>query len=127
MLVDKSDPWGMPDLVVIDGGKGQLSSALKGMSKSHVYPLTRDSNLTGDENLAPDMTSVKSDRQAFVPVIALAKNKEEVFCVDKPDPVNSNSDSAGILLLRSLRDESHRFALRFHRLRRSRANGLKVN
>eukprot|EP00428_Durinskia_dybowskii_P077190 CAMPEP_0170362062 /NCGR_PEP_ID=MMETSP0117_2-20130122/4133_1 /TAXON_ID=400756 /ORGANISM="Durinskia baltica, Strain CSIRO CS-38" /LENGTH=73 /DNA_ID=CAMNT_0010616457 /DNA_START=57 /DNA_END=274 /DNA_ORIENTATION=+ len=42
MLVDKSDPWGMPDLVVIDGGKGQLSSAVKGMAKAQIYPSRMD-------------------------------------------------------------------------------------
>lgn len=124
-LVEKSDPWGMPDLVVIDGGKGQLSSAVKGMAKAHVYPLTMelpdDNHIRNGENLSYlGITSAS----AYVPVIALAKNKEEVFSVDKSDPINENPDSPALLLLRSIRDESHRFALRFHRQRRSRANGL---
>lgn len=115
----------MPDLVVIDGGKGQLSSAVKGMAKAHVYPLTMelpdDNHIRNGENLSYlGMTSAS----AYVPVIALAKNKEEVFSVDKSDPINENPDSPALLLLRSIRDESHRFALRFHRQRRSRANGL---
>ncbi len=131
-LVDKSDPWAMPDLVVIDGGKGQLSSSLEGMAKANVYP-------TGIYRQDPKSTDARQvfvqedqfptrpspiGRHAFVPIISLAKNKEEVFSVGSPHPVNVIQDSAVHLLLRSIRDESHRFALYSHRRRRSRANGL---
>jgi excinuclease ABC subunit B len=131
--VEKSDPWAMPDLVVIDGGKGQLSSALKGMAKAHVYPLqpsqsnpknpyTYEDSVVLQEEYPP--TPVSTGRRAFVAVISLAKNKEEVFVPNSSEPVNENPDSPALLLLRSLRDESHRFALHSHRKRRSRANGL---
>jgi excinuclease ABC subunit B len=92
------DPWSMPDLVVIDGGIGQLGAAIKGMSKSNVSAKvhgTKSENIDGIE----------------VAVCALAKNQEQVYVHGKRDPVNDRPDSPGLLLLRSLRDESHRFAL----------------
>jgi excinuclease UvrABC nuclease subunit len=54
-----------------------------------------------------------------VALCALAKENEEVFIPGVKDPVNASQDSAAMLLLRSLRDESHRFALNAHRSRRS--------
>ena len=54
-----------------------------------------------------------------VALCALAKEHEEVFVPGVKDPVNSVQDSAAMLLLRQLRDESHRFALKSHRNRRS--------
>jgi excinuclease ABC subunit C len=80
-----------PNLVVIDGGKGQLSAALAAMQ---AYDLPR------------------------VAVIALAKREEEVFLPGQPDPVVLEPHSPGLQLLRRIRDEAHRFALGFHRQRR---------
>ncbi len=81
-----------PNLVVIDGGKGQLSAALAAM---HAYDLPR------------------------VAVISLAKRIEEVFLPGQPDPVRLDPRSPGLQLLQRVRDEAHRFALDFHRQRRS--------
>jgi excinuclease ABC subunit C len=80
-----------PNLVVIDGGKGQLSAALSAME---AYDLPR------------------------VAAIALAKREEEVFLPGRPEPVVLPRDSAGLQLLQRIRDEAHRFALGFHRQRR---------
>jgi excinuclease ABC subunit C len=80
-----------PNLVVIDGGKGQLSSALAAMQ---AYDLPR------------------------VAVIALAKRDEEVFVPDRPDAIVLDRHSPGLQLLQRVRDEAHRFALGFHRQRR---------
>jgi excinuclease ABC subunit C len=80
-----------PNLVVVDGGKGQLSAALAAMQ---AYDLPR------------------------VAVIALAKRVEEVFVPGRPDPIRLDRSSAGLQLLQRLRDEAHRFALGFHRQRR---------
>jgi excinuclease ABC subunit C len=80
-----------PNLVVIDGGKGQLSSALEAMRR---YDLPR------------------------VAVIALAKRVEEVFVPGRPDPIVLPDHSAGLQLLQRVRDEAHRFAVTFHRARR---------
>ena len=81
----------VPNLVVVDGGKGQLSAALEAM---HAFDLPR------------------------VAVVALAKQEEEVFVPGRPDPVVLPRDSAGLQLLQRIRDEAHRFALGFHRTRR---------
>ena len=81
-----------PNLVVIDGGKGQLSAALAAMQ---AYELPR------------------------VAVIALAKRVEEVFVPGRSDPILLDPHSAGLQLLQRIRDEAHRFALTFHRQRRS--------
>jgi excinuclease ABC subunit C len=81
----------MPNLVVIDGGKGQLAAALQAMQ---AYDLPR------------------------VAVISLAKRIEEVFVPGRPDPIPLERDSAGLHLLQRVRDEAHRFAVGFHRQRR---------
>ena len=80
-----------PNLVVIDGGKGQLAAALEAIK---AYDLPRAA------------------------VIALAKREEEVFVPGRADPVRLPRDSAGLQLLQRIRDEAHRFALGFHRSRR---------
>jgi len=99
--VDKEDPWAIPDLIVIDGGPGQLGAAIKGMSKASILP--NNSSTQDDESLM--------NRRAHVAICALAKNQEHVFVHGRKDPVNNAPDSPALLLLRSLRDESHRFAL----------------
>ena len=81
----------IPNLVVIDGGKGQLSAALAALQ---AYDLPR------------------------VAVIALAKREEEVFVPGRSKPIVLARDSAGLQLLQRIRDEAHRFALGFHRQRR---------
>jgi excinuclease ABC subunit C len=81
----------VPNLVVIDGGKGQLSAALAAMQR---FDLPR------------------------VAVIALAKRVEEVFLPGRPDPVVLDPHSPGLQLLQRIRDEAHRFAVGFHRQRR---------
>jgi excinuclease ABC subunit C len=80
-----------PNLVVIDGGKGQLSAALEAMK---AYDLPR------------------------VAVIALAKRIEEVYVPGRPDPIVLPRRNPGLQLLQRIRDEAHRFALDFHRQRR---------
>ena len=82
-----------PDLVVIDGGKGQLSSVVAALEDLKLY-----------QNLN---------------VISLAKKKEEVFIPNVKQPLVTESNQPGILLLRRLRDEAHRFAITFHRQKRS--------
>jgi excinuclease ABC subunit C len=83
-----------PNLVVIDGGKGQLSAALSAM---HSLDLPR------------------------VAVIALAKREEEVFVPGQPAPIVLPDHSPGLQLLQRIRDEAHRFAVTFHRQRRDAA------
>jgi excinuclease ABC subunit C len=83
-----------PNLVVIDGGKGQLSAALAAM---HELDLPR------------------------VAVIALAKRIEEVFVPGRSEPILLPEHSPGLQLLQRIRDEAHRFAVTFHRQRRDAA------
>jgi excinuclease ABC subunit C len=81
----------MPNLVVIDGGKGQLSAALAAMQ---AFDLPR------------------------VAVVALAKRVEEVFVPGRQEPIRLAAHSPGLQLLQRIRDEAHRFAVGFHRQRR---------
>ncbi len=78
----------LPDLVIIDGGKGQLSAALRAMAACGV---------TG------------------IPVYGLAKGEEYLFRPGLPDPIILPRDSEGLRLLMRLRDETHRFAVTYHR------------
>jgi excinuclease ABC subunit C len=80
-----------PNLVVVDGGKGQLSAALAAMQR---FDLPR------------------------VAVVALAKRDEEVFVPGRPDPIRLSRHSPALQLLQRVRDEAHRFAVGFHRQRR---------
>ena len=79
-----------PDLVLIDGGRGQLSAA-------------------GD---ALGQLAMR------LPVAALAKEREELFVPGRSRPLDMEPDSDGVLLLRRVRDEAHRFAITYHRKRR---------
>lgn len=88
-----------PDLVLIDGGKGQLSSARDAM---------RDLNLED------------------IPTIGLAKRLEEIFLEDTPDPILLDKDSEALHLLQQIRDEAHRFALTYHRGLRSKEQSRSV-
>ncbi len=80
-----------PDLMLIDGGKGQLAAALAGMREAGVE----------------------------VPAAGLAKQHEEVFVPGRRDPLPLPADDPASLLLQRVRDEAHRFAVGFHRKRRA--------
>ena len=88
----KNERKTFPDLIVIDGGKGQLSSA--------VFELRL--------------------LDAAIPVISLAKRQEEIFMPTKRNPVILPHDSLGLKLLQRIRDEAHRFAISYHRLLRGK-------
>ena len=81
-----------PDVVMIDGGKGQLSAVMEAL---------RELNLHED-----------------LVVCSLAKQREEVFLPGAKQPLESEPGQLGIVLLRRLRDEAHRFAISFHRQQR---------
>jgi excinuclease ABC subunit C len=84
----------LPNLVLIDGGKGQLSAALEAMAE---FDLPR------------------------VAVASLAKREEEVYVPGRSEPIHLPREAPGNLLLQRVRDEAHRFALGFHRQRRAKA------
>ena len=90
----KSEKATFPDLIVVDGGKGQL-----GMATSALQEL----GLT------------------YIPIVSLAKRLEEVFVPGFSDPQSIPKTSPGLMLLRRIRDEAHRFAVSFHRQRRGKA------
>jgi excinuclease ABC subunit C len=83
-----------PQLLVVDGGKGQLAVAER---------VVRDLGLDGE-----------------IPVAALAKRFEEVYVPGRPDPVEIPRGSEALFMLQRIRDEAHRFANTFHRERRSK-------
>jgi excinuclease ABC subunit C len=91
-LSDEQKP--LPQLVIIDGGKGQLGAALESIEKL---------GLTG--------------RMALV---GLAKREESIFFPGDSDPIQLPYDSAAHLLIRRIRDEVHRFGITFHRATRSK-------
>ncbi len=82
-----------PDLVMIDGGKGQLSSVI---------------TVLQEMNLLEDLR-----------VVSLAKQREEIFIPGESQPLETEPEQPGVQLLRRLRDEAHRFAVTFHRQQRS--------
>lgn len=81
-----------PDLIVIDGGKGQLSSALEAMQEVGIY----------------------------VNMVSLAKRDEELYVPSSPNPIVLTKDDYALRLCQRIRDEAHRFAITYHRTLRSR-------
>lgn len=77
-----------PDLLLVDGGKGQLSSALQALLESKIEPF---------------------------PVIGLAKKNEEIFLPGKGEPIILDKANPALNILRAIRDEAHRFAVSFNR------------
>lgn len=92
-VVEENGPW--PDLVVIDGGKGQLSSAVLALDEVEAY--------------------------GKFPVVGLAKRLEEVFFPGDTDSVFISKDSASLQLLQRTRNEAHRFAVTFQRKQRAKS------
>ena len=95
----KEEGTGLPDLIVVDGGKGQLSMAVSALRE-----------------LGLD----------YVPIISLAKKLEEVFMPGHADPQSIHKQSPGLILLRQLRDEAHRFAITFQRQKRNKSVSKSV-
>ena len=86
--------WEKPDLIIIDGGKGQLSSVMQ---------VVESMGITG------------------IDFVSLAKREEEVFLPHKSEPVRIPIDSNAMFLIQRIRDEAHRFAITYHRDLRSKA------
>lgn len=91
-LVEEEQP--LPQLIIIDGGKGQLSSALKSLDRL---------NLRGK-----------------IAVIGIAKRLEELFYPDDPIPLYLDKKSETLKIIQQLRNEAHRFGITFHRTKRSK-------
>ena len=97
----------MPDLIIIDGGKGQLSSAVKVL------------NDMGIEIANPNGVS-RAEFKNAPNIIGLAKRLEEVFVPNDSDPQIIPKTSSGVTLLQRVRDEAHRFAVEFHKSLRNK-------
>lgn len=88
------EKWEKPDLIIIDGGKGQLSSVMQIIEELGVKDID---------------------------VVSLAKKNEEVFLPNKSKPVLLPRNSSALFLFQRIRDEAHRFAITFHRQLRSKS------
>jgi excinuclease ABC subunit C len=86
--------WRLPDLVVVDGGKGQVSAAREVLDELGLHDL---------------------------PLAGLAKEREELFLPDRSDPIVLPATSPALYLVQRLRDEAHRFAITYHRQVRAKA------
>ncbi len=89
------DAWDLPDLVIVDGGKGQLSAALEVMHELGVH---------------------------HIPVVGLAKRHEEIYVPDDDEPILLPRGSEALFLVQRIRDEAHRFAITFHRQVRGKSS-----
>lgn len=83
-----------PSLIIVDGGKGQLSSACDALKDLGLY--------------------------GKIPIVGIAKKLEEIYYPEDPLPLLISKKSPGLLLIQQIRDEAHRFAIEFHRLKRSK-------
>lgn len=92
--------WEKPDLIIIDGGKGQLSSVMQ---------VVEDMGVSG------------------IDFVSLAKREEEVFLPNNSEPVRIPINSNAMFLIQRVRDEAHRFAITYHRDLRSKALKSKQN
>ncbi len=94
-LGEKHSSWDLlPDLLMVDGGKGQLHAALEVLEEHNL----RD----------------------VLPAIALAKEEEEIFVPGRAEPLRLPQASEGLYLVQRIRDEAHRFAITYHRTLRTR-------
>ncbi|MEO6045818.1 MAG: excinuclease ABC subunit UvrC [Tepidiformaceae bacterium] len=89
------DAWDLPDLVIIDGGKGQLAAAAQAMREMGVH---------------------------HIPVVGLAKRFEELFVPDEDEPIVLPRGSEALYMVQRIRDEAHRFAITFHRQVRAKSS-----
>lgn len=92
-ILEEAGP--LPDLILIDGGKGQLSNACDSLKALGLY--------------------------GKIPIIGIAKKLEEIYYPEDPLPLHISKKSPGLMLLQHVRDEAHRFAIGFHRQKRSKA------
>jgi excinuclease ABC subunit C len=82
-----------PDLIIIDGGQGQLSAAMEAFAQLGVAPPK---------------------------VVSLAKKEEELYTLDSPEPIRLARNNAGLKICQAIRDEAHRFAQRYHHFLRTK-------
>lgn len=91
---NKNQDWPKPDLIMLDGGQGQLSVVKKELTKFNIN----------------------------LPLVALAKQKELLYISNKPSPIKLPTTSPALLLLQELRNEAHRFGITFYRSQHRKTN-----
>ena len=91
-LHDESEVF--PDILLIDGGRGQLNAALAAFRQQNIDPPV---------------------------VLSLAKREEEIFVLDHPEPVRLSRHAFALRLLQYVRDEAHRFAQHYHHILRRKS------
>jgi excinuclease ABC subunit C len=91
-MIEEGNP--LPDLIIVDGGKGQLSSAVESLLKLEIY--------------------------GKVPIVGIAKRLEEIYYPEDSLPLYINKKSESLKLIQKLRDEAHRFGITAHRNKRSK-------
>lgn len=92
-LTDENLP--LPNLIIVDGGKGQLGSACEALKELSLY--------------------------GRIPIVGIAKKLEEIYYPEDSVPLHISKKSPGLLLIQRIRDEAHRFAITFHRQKRSKS------
>ncbi len=98
-LMEENKP--LPKLIVIDGGKGQLSSSVDALKNLGIY--------------------------GKIPIIGIAKRLEEIYFPEDPYPLHIDKKSESLRLIQRIRDEAHRFAITFHRdVRSKKAIGTQL-
>jgi len=90
---ESQSSWPLPDLIILDGGKGQLSAGLAALADAG---------------------------RLQIPIAALAKEREELFVPNRPDPIVLPRNAQGLYLVQRIRDEAHRFAVTYHQKVRAR-------
>jgi excinuclease ABC subunit C len=93
LIEEKKD---LPDLIIVDGGKGQLRAAVASLKAVGVY--------------------------GQVSIIGIAKRLEEIYYPEDPYPIHISKQSASLKLIQQIRNEAHRFAISFHRSKRNKAS-----
>jgi excinuclease ABC subunit C len=96
-VIDENLPH--PNLIIVDGGKGQLSHACEALQELGLY--------------------------GRIPIVGIAKKLEEIYYPEDPIPLHISKKSPALQLIQKIRDEAHRFAITFHRLKRS-SNTMKT-
>lgn len=89
-----NEEYPLPDLILVDGGKGQLSSAVEALKELNLY--------------------------GKIPIAGIAKRLEEIYYPEDPIPLLINKKSQALKLIQYIRDEAHRFAITFHRKKRDK-------
>jgi excinuclease ABC subunit C len=90
----------LPDLIIVDGGKGQLSAAVRALEELNIY--------------------------GQIAIAGIAKRLEEIYVPQDSIPLHISKKSSSLKLIQRLRDEAHRFAITFHRDKRSKSLNTNI-